>query len=852
MPKKAQTKKARVMSSTSGGVQELVQNRTGAAGLVLQKGMIDIYTARHASDVLIFDLTDFITKKRKLLASTSWARGTLTDTQKGASILQPVHLPASDDTMIELALSKDGTTIDVIQPGLSLRTSDNQSWEALKSGAWSGWIDSLPIIETNTSSLFIDATDLLVSGFYTRGWRLADSIASVRVVRVASYEENMLVTVQYMLVDPKTAERAPAEITLSLYQLPEKTMPRRVSDDRLGFFSTSYVDEGVHDSGSKDMSVGSMDSKVSTINRFNLGTAPDRAMRFYVDPTVPMRWRKYFKEGIEAWEPAFAAIGFPNATRAVLPGDSDWPENYDRDDARYSTISWSLDPSEVYAIGLSKVDPRSGQIIKSDIIVMNGWARAWGGDLDFYSRATTRMERQGYRHETLGRKSSASQPSFAGGLPHGSHDEHEAPGDDVVEMRPFELIGLHLADDQREVAVGHGLRSVVMHEVGHTLGLRHNFKGSTGISEMCLRDPSCTKEHGHSVSTMDYLPLNLYGVNNKSLDIFSPVIGAYDKLAIRYGYMQGSEADLQKVLTEAEGMPYCTDEDMDGTDPLCKMHDLGADPLAYRREKLRTNAETKVRLLNMSVLPGESYTKYGSAFTANLYDSFSIGNELTEWLGGLNKTHLHRNFDGEHSFASATQAIRNDDQKKALDMILNMVCTSQPFMPSHTRFLISRTGELGTASINVQDEIDSLRTYLVSKLTSAEIALRIHAVGDIIGGEASKASQPMSFEAYLDRLVSRVWAEKDNWDVKLALVKGLKDLHLQRCEHTMPALVSMSVLSKLDHLFKLAGSLQKDSSTTEAKFMGLIRLELQDYDKPCPPPQVADVATSASYSYGYS
>lgn len=269
-------------------------------------------------------------------------------------------------------------------------------------------------------------------------------------------------------------------------------------------------------------------------------------------------------------------------------------------------------------------------------------------------------------------------------------------------------------------------------------------------------------------------------------------------------------------------------------DPLCKMHDLGADPLLYAQEKLRANAESKERLLNMTVLPGQSYTKYGYAFLGTLYDTFSIGEQLTSYFGGINRTHLHRGFDGKNPLAGASQAIRSEDQNRALDMILDILSTktTQKWLPSDIHLLLYRTGDIGTASIDVQSEISGLKGRLLSKLLSPEIALRIHAVGGIIE-VPTNSSGIMSFDDYLDKVVDGVWHEKESWDLKLGLMKGLKKMHLQRCNQPIPAEVSMAVLAKLNYMFDQAGLLQKHSDQREANFMALVRLELDDYKKPC-------------------
>ena len=129
-------------------------------------------------------------------------------------------------------------------------------------------------------------------------------------------------------------------------------------------------------------------------------------MVVYILLLLARPWRKYFKEGIEGWNEAFALAGYKDAVRAVLPDDDDWPTDYDAGDARFSTIAWTIDTSGVYSEGLAKIDPRSGEIVDCDIIMSHGWVRAWLGDLDvlepgFINTTATHSLRAGDRKEVV-------------------------------------------------------------------------------------------------------------------------------------------------------------------------------------------------------------------------------------------------------------------------------------------------------------------------------------------------------------------------------------------------------------------------------------------------------------------
>lgn len=128
-----------------------------------------------------------------------------------------------------------------------------------------------------------------------------------------------------------------------------------------------------------------IDTRVEVVNRRRI--VPNQPITYYIDPTVPERWRMAFKKGVEAWKPAFEAAGLgPNAIRGVLPNESAFPSDYRAGDMRYSTISWSVDVDSTFALGPAVVDPRSGEILKSDIIFTHGWLKSWVSNLEANSK----------------------------------------------------------------------------------------------------------------------------------------------------------------------------------------------------------------------------------------------------------------------------------------------------------------------------------------------------------------------------------------------------------------------------------------------------------------------------------
>jgi len=239
------------------------------------------------------------------------------------------------------------------------------------------------------------------------------------------------------------------------------------------------------------------------------------------------------------------------------------------------------------------------------------------------------------------------------------------------------LLSRPVNNTEIEALMGGGLRDVVMHEVGHILGLRHNFKGTLAISKECLQDKACTSKNALSSSVMDYIPLNLPGKDRKDFDMFSPVVGAWDKLAIRYGYTdfeKEGKAHLTAILEEAAQVETCYDADEGNSDdPSCIAYDMSSEPVSYMEEMLGRYSEVLGSLLDMSVTPGASYIQYGQALTTTLSLVLDIGSDAILYLGGINNSYLHRTSGSvAQKDLGARRPIDVGMQRGALDLLTKL------------------------------------------------------------------------------------------------------------------------------------------------------------------------------------
>jgi len=486
-------------------------------------------------------------------------------------------------------------------------------------------------------------------------------------------------------------------------------MPGRVNDERLQYFSVDYVDIGVHTDDYKSEMIdidNQVDPMVQLIWRYDLTKGP---IRIHIDYSVPKEWRHCFKKGIEAWNRAFKLVGYPNGIQGVSPDDDDWPKDYDAGDARFSTITWDINTESIFSMGIAKVDPRSGEVIKSDIIMSQGWVLAWLSDLDHLDLHQTHKPAQGYRHErriprvNLDRERTSSLPprkertsadlsrtanlsAVHGGLQLLQTARAGVSKKDVSFMEQSKAVLVTAGVPERSwfQAVQDGLTDIVMHEVGHVIGLRHNFKGSLGVSFECTLDKACTAKHGLTASVMDYIPTNIPSTGTDNVHLFTPHIGDYDILAIRFGYTKVSESEekngvpitpleLKELLEEANDLQNCNDDDeYYNEDPLCRAYDFTSEPLKYYDDQLKLLKKLQRDLFNREVDPGEPFYLYGGIVSSLLRKAFGIQEDLYYWLGGVNTSRMHRSLNTS-STQVPVQPIPVKDQRQALQVVLEIM-----------------------------------------------------------------------------------------------------------------------------------------------------------------------------------
>ena len=531
--------------------------------------------------------------------------------------------------------STDSTQLLLYRKQLAVRASNKRDKILLEDGVSDFLIASLPIY-SSTNDMHIISGSSLINTHFGIPFE-SETFAGpnhVRVVETHGYPTNLDFILE---IQAQNGDGATMRTFVSLALLPEKKMISRVADHRIGYFATEYTNIGIHPTitptkeDSKSVlpeSVASyeVDPTINVINRWRLeknseqcdnpikmsGCLPIKPIIYYVDPTVPDIWRKYVKLGIELWQPAFAALGFKDTPRAILPGDADFPEDYDSGDIRYASVSFAVSRDYVFSVGPSITDPRTGEILDADIGFSQEWVHAFSGQLSRETLdaagATAAEKDEGSEHRRRLR-SIRGLSSF--------HSRHNCNKerlhqhlDDISALMASLNVAADLSDTNGRVStevIGRGLAGVTVHEVGHTLGLRHNFAGSTAVSYASIYDKTKTLKTGSSSSVMDYVgPVVAPTSAQQKASLVFPdghTIGEYDRLAIEYGYTpvvdeisDRQHPDVRAIAdkSKTKDLSFATDDDASfDTDPLARRYDMTDNPIAYAQDQFQVGVRMR-------------------------------------------------------------------------------------------------------------------------------------------------------------------------------------------------------------------------------------------------------------------
>ncbi|MDJ1504135.1 zinc-dependent metalloprotease [Xanthocytophaga agilis] len=396
------------------------------------------------------------------------------------------------------------------------------------------------------------------------------------------------------------------ELNTSMILLPKVPMKKRLFDPRVGFFANGYT---VYDDASQrtDRQTFAVRWRLEAKNTADIEKQkqgqliePKKPIIFYIDPATPTKWRKYLKQGVEDWQAAFEKAGWKNA---ILAKDFPAGDTASLEDARYSVIRYFASGIE-NAYGPNVHDPRSGEIIESHI----GW----------YHNVMNLL-RKWYMIQGAAVDARARKPKF---------------------------------DDE---LMGELIRFVSSHEVGHTLGLRHNFGASSATPVEKLRDKAFIAKNGHTSSIMDYARFNYVAQPEDGITDLFPRIGDYDMWAIEWGYKpiyetKSEEEDkvalnkLYKDKAEKNRRLYFLTE-TNAYDPRAQSEDLSDNAMTASDYGIKNLKRIVPNLVNWTKEEAETYESLTEIYNEVVGQYRRYIGHVTKNVGGIYET--PKTFDQE-------------------------------------------------------------------------------------------------------------------------------------------------------------------------------------------------------------
>ncbi|MBX7074901.1 MAG: zinc-dependent metalloprotease [Pirellulales bacterium] len=557
-------------------------------------------------------------------------------------------------------------------------------------------------------------------------------------------------------------------IHYSISLLPENGYKPRLADDRVGYFLTVLKDYSKK---------GDDDQFVRYINRWKLEKAdssadvspPKEPIRFYIEKTVPYQYRKPIHDGILEWNKAFEKAGFVDAIHVIQQRDED---TWDPEDINYNTFRW-ITSSAGFAMGPSRVNPTNGQILDADIIFDADFIRFWRDEYELFSPdVVSRVTGGAFDLHSYEEEMKKVPPHLRHAytcrceLHNGISRELALGSAAITAMEGAE------GKEMQEKMVMQGLKEVTMHEVGHTLGLRHNFKSSTLYTLEDVNDPEKTKTTGLTGSVMDYTPANIQPKGAKQGDYFSGTVGPYDVWAIEYGYKslsggtEGEEAELRKIAARcaAPELAYATDEDTRGIDPdpLVNRYDLGKDPLEYAKLRSKLIGDLWPTLVEKTSKDGEGYQRVTQAFGV-LLRQYGLANFFaSRFVGGVN---VNRDHKGDPNGRAPFTIVPVEKQREALALLETQVFNDKPFQfppELYNHLATSRWSHWGTneplrVDFAVHEVIGMWQELILSKLMSSLTLERVHDAELKVAAD----QDALTTVELLDRLTKAIFAEVD-------------------------------------------------------------------------------------------
>jgi len=559
---------------------------------------------------------------------------------------------------------------------------------------------------------------------------------------VRSYPNNTDVVVELAYDNPAPFNQGGKDITDARYnrirfqhsflEMPSNDFRPRLDDPRVGYFTQEVENlTSIKVADYRDM-----------INRWNLVkkdpsaalSEPVEPIVWWIENTTPVEFRQTIKEAGEKWNEAFEKAGFKNAVvMKIMPDDATW----DPADIRYNVIRWVSSPYPPYgAIGPSFVNPKTGQILGADITV------------EWLSGSSSPIQEELYDVKSL----NTDLPSLL--LNPKKDEELNIPGfkkwmacNIGAELKAQYTAGLTTLEatgaSDGEIKTLHKqfLYFLIMHEMGHTMGLNHNMKASQMLTPAEVNNMDVTHTKGLTGSVMDYPSVNVAFDRAKQGDYYTTKAGPYDIWAIEFGYTPFSASEeaagLKKILNRSTepGNTFGNDADdmrspgFGGIDPRVMVNDMSSDMVAYAEDRFALVNSLIGKLKEKYSKPGKSYAELRSRYNNLMGQRNQMAHSVSRYIGGVM---VDRSFVGQETTNKPFTPVSSAYQKKAMAFLAKNIFAPDAFKNDAALFPYLQLQRRGfnffgaSEDIKPQNTVLAIQVGLFSHLLSPNTMARIN------------------------------------------------------------------------------------------------------------------------------
>ncbi|XRE42084.1 hypothetical protein ACIVBQ_000288 [Tenacibaculum discolor] len=498
-----------------------------------------------------------------------------------------------------------------------------------------------------------------------------------KINTIKNYPENTNIKTEYVYNNPSVLNQGSNAIKDGRYvsikvfhtfmNLPENNYQTRMDDPRVGYFLTN----------TNDMTSTSTVNYRDFIHRWKLVkknpelaiSEPVKPITWWIENSTPKEFIETIKEGVLAWNEAFEKAGFKNAMVVkVQPDDATW----DAGDVRYNVLRWTSSPNPPFGgYGPSFVNPKTGEILGADIML----EYVHFTNRVIYNKIFGDVSKASSEEETRAILNNENNHMYcsAGHLMH----ENTMFGKTV-------LAATGASDLEMEGMKREAMKSLIMHEVGHTLGLNHNMKASQLFSPEQLADADFIKGKCLTGSVMDYAAINLTLDRSKQGQYYDTAVGPYDIWAIQFGYTPfKNRAEMDALLAQSTKPELIFGNDADdmrspgkAIDPRVMTGDLSNDQIKYSVDRIKLANNMMKNIKQRFSKDGETYEELRNAYYILNGQAARAGDVISRFIGGV---YVDRAVSGQEGAAKPYTPVSLADQKRAMEALKTYVFAPNAF-----------------------------------------------------------------------------------------------------------------------------------------------------------------------------